>query len=395
MSIEKVNIPVSFIIRGGSKSGKTYLAKSIGKSYKSWNFFNFSTKEKLEKLECVVISGDAIFAGLWGHPVDIDYLDKSDNISIFLTELLEEIEICLKYPILCLVLEGIVFYKYRKEILDFLKDKVMLLNIEMVQMNAYANGICFYYDEKNAYKKIVVQLKEQIIGVERPEIFNNAYQFFPEFLFQKTYSSDSPVKFKKLNISRLDLKNKKVLDIGCNLGYFVFHYSKNGAIADGIDIGLDFIKKASKIKNLLYSQHDINFYCGNILQFKEKNYDMISILSTFHYFREKQREVLEKIHFLLNDDGLLILEAGISSKNKKDEYTEQYTRPGVDLEPCYFPNRKALNTLIKDLYTIEWEGESVSQGGDSIPRSVFHLKKIKNTHSVYTNMRSCNIVSDL
>ena len=381
ISIEKINIPNVFIIRGGSGSGKTTLAESIGKRYKSWGYFNLTTREDLNKLECILISCDAIYDGLFGHPVDLLNLELFDNSEIFFSELSEQIEVSLKKTPITLVIEGITCYKYLDKLSEIFKNRATLLSFEMANKCSYPIGLCLYPDDTSLslnklypYSVMVKKLHEILIGRERDSMYENAYQYFPEFLYQKIFSSNSPEKFKSLKVP--DIKDKRVLDIGCNLGYFVFQYRKMGALADGLDIGRDFIVKASKFKNIMYVFDNINFYCGDVFKFLEKKYDLISMLSTFHYFREKQISLLEKVHSLLNEGGIFILEMGLSQDNPDESYVEKYIRPGVDLEPCYFPNEKALERMIKDLFDIIYVGESVQQVGDRLPRKVFHLKKV-------------------
>lgn len=126
----------------------------------------------------------------------------------------------------------------------------------------------------------------------------------------------------------------------------------------------------------MYVLDGINFYCGDILKFQEKKYDMISLLSAFHYFRDKQKNLLEKIYSLLNDNGLFIIEIGLSLDHLEISFVEKYTRMGVDLEPCHFPNEKAFHDMISGLFEIVFTGDSIQQSGDRLPRKVFHLKKI-------------------
>lgn len=365
-----INIPTVFVIRGGSGSGKTSLCAELGKSYKSWCFINQVTRENLKDYRCVAISGDAVYGDLFGQPVDPTNLDLYSNSDIYYSQLEEYLQIALKHNPIAIILEGITLYKYYEKVQNQFRDQATFLQIEMVDKNAYSLGKCFY----NKNGKIVSELKEQVIGQQRPEMYLNAYQYFPDLKYQKTYSSNSPEKYKSLNLP--DLTGKKALDIGCNLGYFTINYRKNGAAqSDGLDVEESFVIKASKFKNIMYELDGIDFYSGSILDFREKSYDLISALSIFHYFREQQRLVLERVHALLNPGGIFVLELGMSQKNEDMAYTEKYQR-SVDLTPCFFPNKLALDKLIEGLFSIEYFGNSVFQSGDALPRFVVHLKKL-------------------
>lgn len=379
--ITKINIPNVFVIRGGDGSGKTVLSEKIGESYKSWGYFNLSTREELEKLKCIVICCDSIYSGLFGHPVDIFNLNQFNNSEIFYAELSEQIEICLRLDPITIVVVGITCYQYLIKLDAIFKDRATMLSFEMVGKHAYPRGMCLYPDSISLadnplypYTHTIKMLRELILGSERPSLFERAYQYFPEFEFQKTYSSDSPEKFRSLNLP--DIRDKRVLDVGCNLGYFVFQYRKMGALAEGLDIERDLIVKASKIRNIMYSRNDVTFYCGDIFKFQEKKYDLISMLSAFHYFREKQNTLIQKIYYLLNEGGVFILEMCLSRDNLETEYIEKYIRQEVDPEPCYFPNEKAFRNMINNLFEITYEGVSVQQAEDKLAGKVFHLKKI-------------------
>jgi hypothetical protein len=84
----------------------------------------------------------------------------------------------------------------------------------------------------------------------------------------------------------------------------------------------------------------------------------------------KQAEFIDKCCHFLTDNGILVLELGITNK----EWMEVVRRPGGMI--CEYPSEKKLTDIIKDRFELIFRGDSVMQGGDNIPRYVFHFKKI-------------------
>lgn len=372
-----INVPNIFIVRGGDGSGRTELANKIAERYTSAGYFNTSTREELDQLECVIISCDLLYLGLFGPPIDLLNLQQFKNSEIFYSELIDEIEICIKKSnIITIVIEGILCYTYLDVLNNCLKDKATVLNIESVGNFYYSEGLCVGKDDKSLsqeklypYSKSTTLFKEILIGRERLEMYRGAYQFFPEFLYQTKFYSNSPEKLALLNLP--NISGKRILDVGSNLGYFVFKYKELGALADGVDSDRELIVKASKFRNIMYSMNGVNFYHSDIIKFSEKKYDIVSFLSGMHLF-EKPRFVLEKIHAILNVGGILLLETGLSSEKEGVEYFEEAV---LDSGAFLFPNLTALQNLIAGLFEITFMGRSVEISGNYITHKIFHLRK--------------------
>ena len=69
------------------------------------------------------------------------------------------------------------------------------------------------------------------------------------------------VKYKRIQqvLDKLDLKGKRVLDMGCNEGFFSLKMEESGASVIGIDIDEHRIEKANFIKNLLKPKANIEY----------------------------------------------------------------------------------------------------------------------------------------
>jgi SAM-dependent methyltransferase len=89
-------------------------------------------------------------------------------------------------------------------------------------------------------------------------------------------------------INTVDWKNKKVLDIGCNYGYFSFHASKEGAFVDAVDTNKNTLNVAKTIGHHIEMQ-DVNFFERDL----GGEYDYIFYLSVHHQF-DPQYKVLKK-----------------------------------------------------------------------------------------------------
>jgi 2-polyprenyl-3-methyl-5-hydroxy-6-metoxy-1,4-benzoquinol methylase len=99
-------------------------------------------------------------------------------------------------------------------------------------------------------------------------------------------------------------KRGRILDIGCGFGNFLFQMSKEGWEVYGNDISqvaCDSARTKFGLKNI---------YDGELLalNFPENFFDVITLWHVLEHL-ETPRETLQKIHRILKDDGLLIIES--------------------------------------------------------------------------------------
>lgn len=183
-----------------------------------------------------------------------------------------------------------------------------------------------------------------------------AYQSFP-------WQEGDSKSFEKLKALQLPkLVGKKVLDIGCNTGFFC-GYSEfcKAKYVLGIDKNESFIGEAKKLFP------NSTFECKDWSELDDTKYDIILFLSAIHYAQDQE----QSINFLmdhLENNGKLILEIGIAPGIENDFATVIRNVGDKRLFPTF---TKMHNILSKFSYT--YIGPSINQSGDPIPRHVYHI----------------------
>lgn len=175
--------------------------------------------------------------------------------------------------------------------------------------------------------------------------------------------------FKKLlSLYLPDLAGRRVLDAGCNTGYFCGWAAFQGAsFVRGIDTDSRFIRQAKD----WFPECSFVAMSWDKLADNER-YDCILCLSAIHYADDQER-LIERLMRRLAPGGLLVLEIGVAPG--ADAVMTPVARdisPGVrDLR--YFPTRNKLREMFAP-YACKEIGLSIPQAGDPVPRYVFHLQ---------------------
>lgn len=127
-----------------------------------------------------------------------------------------------------------------------------------------------------------------------------SYQSFP----WQAGDSDSVGKLCSLFLP--DLKGKRVLDVGCNTGFFCgWAAYKQAAYVKGIDRNPDFLREAKKWFP------SCKFRYGDWQDLGSGTYDVILFLSALHYAEDQEKMVAQLVEHLA-PDGVLVLELGIA-----------------------------------------------------------------------------------
>lgn len=207
-----------------------------------------------------------------------------------------------------------------------------------------------------------ISLSALILEIQRrarEHINKNMPRFYQRFEFTGGASdSDSIAKWQALNLN--NLIGKRVLDVGCNTGFFTFECEKIGAAeVIGIDSAELAIDIANTLKNSIYLSHNTKFQVLDVHNVSTLGkFDCIMALSMLHYIPD-QDIVIKQLYDMLNPGGILKLEMGVHFK------TDQ-------INGKYYPSFGHLQRLFPGEIEIS---SSVNQAGDYIPRYVITVVK--------------------
>lgn len=192
--------------------------------------------------------------------------------------------------------------------------------------------------------------------------------------------SNSSGKWKALSLQNDDVSGKKVLDIGCNEGFFCLKcHQLDAKEIVGVDRNSGFIANANKrkgsIDNITYTVSDWN-NLPNL--FEPETFDLIFLLSAMHYGSSPDKisndgtnVVMNIIQNLLKKGGLFVYEGGVVMSEK-----EEWVKIDRIMDIVYHPTQKqfekAAGVLFED---VKFIGPSVNQVGDPVPRYVYHCRK--------------------
>ena len=165
-------------------------------------------------------------------------------------------------------------------------------------------------------------------------------------------------------------KKGKLLDVGCATGLFMQESVNSGFDAYGIDVSAYAIKIAIKRfgnKVRLSSIEDVNF--------KKSSFDLVTLFDVVEHV-ENPRKVLLKIHNLLKEKGLLVINTGDTNSffaKLQGKYWHFFIPP----QHFFYFSQQNLKTLLSqsgfEVINVEHDGKWVSL------RYLFHLaKQIQN-----------------
>ena len=189
--------------------------------------------------------------------------------------------------------------------------------------------------------------------------------------------SQSAQKLSRLGLPA-NLEGRKILDLGCNEGFFCLELKRRGAdYVKGLDHdprALHFAKERAQSLAL-----EVDFQSGSMTdEITGGPYDIVLLLSALHYI-DDPAALLRRILGILSPAGLLILETGIATR---------FSGPTVgralrSIDERFFPTETLLREVWLNGYVIREFGSSVPQAGDPIPRYVFHCQPATKTNVVF------------
>jgi len=104
-----------------------------------------------------------------------------------------------------------------------------------------------------------------------------------------------------------------IFDVGCGTGRVLLHLAQEEYDVHGIDDSKEMLKRLqNKLDALPHLKEYVTYTHGDVLQYTdEKQYKLVLLtynaLMHFHT-EEKQIQLLERLHALVDDDGLLVLD---------------------------------------------------------------------------------------
>lgn len=146
---------------------------------------------------------------------------------------------------------------------------------------------------------------------------NNFYQNYPPLNISG--SRGTICRVNSYNILKYLDKNKTILDIGGNVGFFSAYLSNYVKHIDIIEKNKNLTKIAKelfnfeKIDNITIHNLDFKNYTSN------KRFDIILSLAIHKWVGMRLEAYLEKINYLMKDDGYLFLESHIILSNDFSE----------------------------------------------------------------------------
>ncbi|WP_411170333.1 class I SAM-dependent methyltransferase [Clostridium sp. MB05] len=166
------------------------------------------------------------------------------------------------------------------------------------------------------------------------------YQILSKKLKEKIGNIDADIKFTYENerleyiLKNLNIKNKTVLDIGGNSGFFTLEMIDNGVNSvhyyEGNETHSEFVKLASKVLNLENKIEVTNryFLFNELDKFKKNKYDITLLLNVLHHVgddygdvelsKEKAKEsIIEQINSLSTITRILIFQLGFNWKGTR------------------------------------------------------------------------------
>ena len=180
--------------------------------------------------------------------------------------------------------------------------------------------------------------------------------------------TDSAHKLSRLKIPD-DLKGKRVLDIGCNEGYFCnVALMRDASSVTGVDADARALDAAAD----RYSDERLNFVNSDWHSLPEGQYDVILWTSAMHYELDPLK-VLRNVHSRLAPGGFFILECGLLDIPRKEMVYSIRNDGGH-----WYPTAPLLDDMLERAgfkHRIVSHAEHI--GVDPVPRTVFHCTRAR------------------
>lgn len=187
-----------------------------------------------------------------------------------------------------------------------------------------------------------------------------AYQTFP-------WQHGSSRSFEKLlSLYLPSVKDRTVLDVGCNSGYFCgWAAFQKARSVKGIDKDPAFIRQARDWFP------ECAFACASWDDLGSEKYDLVLCLSAIHY-AEDQAAFVARLMDRVNPDGMLVLELGVAEGAEEAFVPIARAMTKTTQDVRLFPTAAMVRRMLAP-YVFKSIGFSVRQAGDPTPRQVYHV----------------------
>ncbi len=240
--------------------------------------------------------------------------------------------------------------KFKKELIDLIANLLVLaeskgLNSEEVRHKAKVL-LEEWWEKKEKSKKIEVKVK-------------TAYRKWASF-YEKMFNPLVLTEDKYMKKLLINVKGKKILDLGCGTGRHAIFLAKKGAVVIGIDFSSEMLREAKK--NAKRSRVKINFKKRDItkkLPFKNNSFDIVLCSLVFNHIKNLA-PIFKEVSRILKPSGVFIfsdLHPGLISKkryplfirNKVNVYTEWYWHNFSE----YINLSKKTNLIIEKVFELK------------------------------------------
>lgn len=142
-----------------------------------------------------------------------------------------------------------------------------------------------------------------------------------------------------------NLKDKKILDVGCGFGRESILFAKKGAVVTGIDISDKTIKVAQRSAKKQGVTVDFKVLKVEDLNCTNK-FDVVYCRATLHHFYDVQ-EVIRILQNCLNDNGIIIAQEP-KAENPIAIIGRKFFNPSTETEHPF--NTGELKEMFTDIY---------------------------------------------
>lgn len=189
--------------------------------------------------------------------------------------------------------------------------------------------------------------------------------------------------------SNIDVKDKTILDVGGNTGYFSFELIDNGAkhvyYVEGNKIHADFVKLASQVLGVSPKITIINKYLNFENELNNQHYDIVLLMNILHHIgddygnkeitiEQAKKNIITHINYFSDKTTYLVLQIGFNWKG--------------NIKHCLFENgtKKELINYVLNGTNKNWDilkvGIAEKQEGNIIRYNLLNEKNILRNDSI-------------